>query len=77
MRKHQFGKPIRFLEMRIARHDEGIDPERLILLDACRDGLRIADKSGAGPTADEIRDQADQIREDAEQRIDDLTNGEN
>src|ERR1700736_6262935 len=36
-RKYQLGKTIGFLEMRIARHDEGVDADVLILLDPRRD----------------------------------------
>ena len=50
-RKHQFGEPIGFLQMRIARHDEGIDAERHVFLHARGHRRRIADQRGPGAAA--------------------------
>src|SRR5271166_5390458 len=47
MRKYQLGEAIGFFEMRVARHDEGIDPDFLIFPDPRGDSLGIADQRGA------------------------------
>src|ERR1700712_2630583 len=41
-RKNELRKPVRLLEMRIARQDKGVDAKRRILLHQARDLLRIA-----------------------------------
>src|SRR4051812_6475495 len=51
--------------MRVARHDEGIDADVLILLDAGRDSLGVADQRRAGAATHET-DTGPQIRGDLE-----------
>src|SRR5436309_7191029 len=62
-REDQLSEAIGLLEMRIARHDEGVDADILILLDAGRDGLGIADERRAGAAAHEA-DAGPQVRSD-------------
>jgi hypothetical protein len=64
-REHQLGEAIGFLKMRIARHDEGIDADALILLDPRRHGLGIADQRRSGAAADETH-AGPEIRADLE-----------
>src|SRR5438045_1959503 len=47
-RKHQFGEAKGLLQMRVAGHDEGIDPDILVFPDPRGDGWGIADQCGAG-----------------------------
>src|SRR6202011_641592 len=64
-RKYQLGKTIGFLEMRIARHDEGVDADVLILLDPRRDSWGIADQRRSRATAYQA-DAGPEVRADLE-----------
>src|SRR5690349_5678711 len=52
-RKEQLGHAIGFLEMRISREDEALDPNLGIFPKASRHGLRIADERRAAAAAHE------------------------